>query len=108
MSAMTTLILFTLSIATAKNTETYICYGKEETYNCIKYDGNDPNVYDYSERYNQGSGRVYEFSDAGTRNPYAPADDEPGKLSTEIEPVNQTPVFIPYNPFYLFQLGRNQ
>lgn len=102
MSAMITLILLTLNIATATTTETYICYGQEENYHCIKYNGHNPNLYDYSKRRDQGSGGVYEFSDAGTRNPYAPADDEPGQLNQDESRVSNTPAFIPYSPVYLF------
>lgn len=104
---MILLILMTLKITTATETiETYICHGKEENYRCYKYNGRDPDVYDYTSR-KKSSIHVYEFDDSGTRNPYAPADDEPGRLDKNAKDdknkINtDLPVFIPYNPVYLF------
>ena len=105
MSAKIILILMILNIeakAETSDTETYICQGSEETYNCVKYNGHDSNVYDYSRNTPKGSGRVYEFSDAGTRNPFAPPDDEPTRLDEKDQASKEIPVFIPYNPAYLF------
>lgn len=94
------LIVMTLNTATAA-IETYICHGKEETYNCYRYTGNDPNVYEYTKSFNKINISVYEFSDAGTRNPYAPSDNESGVTNDENN-SSISPVFIPYNPAYLF------
>lgn len=105
MSAKIILILMILNIeakAKTSDTETYICYGREKSYNCVKYNGRDSNVYEYTRNSSKSSGRVYEFSDAGTRNPYAPSDDEPTRLDEPATPTKDIPVFIPYNPAYLF------
>jgi hypothetical protein len=99
---MISLILLILKTPTATaDTETIICYGKEETYNCIKYNGHNPDLYEYNTNYEKLSSNVHEFNDAGTRNPYAPADNESGRID-ENEKTESTPVFIPYNPYFLF------
>lgn len=99
------LILLNLNDATAKDTtETYICSGREESYNCVKYNGKDPNVYSYTSTRSDNSPSVYEFDDSGTRNPYAPADSEGSRDgSADSIAKSDTPIFIPYNPFYLYQ-----
>lgn len=91
-----------LNTLTASATETYICYGKEETYHCTKYNGGGPGVYNYSQYYYSNNITVHEFGDSGTRNPYAPPDESSEEI-TEIPP-RPTPVFIPYDPNFLFQL----
>ncbi len=100
MKIVTLLIMMTLSTAIA-DIETYICHGKEKTYNCYRYTGGDLNVYDYPKLFNKINISVYEFSDAGTRNPYAPSDNEPGMTDDEND-ASVSPVFIPYTPAYLF------
>lgn len=82
--------------------ETIICQGKEETYNCSEFNGADPNVYDYSEQYNQTTVTIYEFDDSGTRNPYAPSDESNEEIVKAPRSVINTPVFIPYDPRFLF------
>ena len=101
------LILLTLNISTAiADIETYICYGKEETYKCVKYNGNNPDMYDYPVVYGKVTSSVHEFSDAGTRNPYAPPDSESGGVTSESGEKESTPVFIPYSPVFLFGYGK--
>jgi hypothetical protein len=100
---MTLLILLILSREGATTIETYICYGKEKTYNCILYSGADPNVYDYSKRDYQSVGSVHEFSDAGTGNPFVPADES---LESVTEVSGPSSVFIPFEPIFLFNWSR--
>lgn len=97
-----TILLILVTLKTNAATETYICYGKEETYRCLRYSGNDPNVYEYTKQHSSGGVTVHEFNDAGTRNPYAPADeDERIAIDSNAEtPVTQA--FIPYSPLFLF------
>ena len=101
---MILLILLSLNppIATA-DIETFICHGKEETYKCYKYDGRNPNMYDYRGPHDRASFGVHEFSDAGTRNPYAPEDSESGEVGDNDQDSGSTsPVFIPYSPIFFF------
>ena len=100
MKIVTLLIMMTLSFAIA-DIETYICQGKEETYDCYLYTGGDLDVYDYPTLFNNINISEYEFSDAGTRNPDAPSDNESGVMNDENN-GSEGPVFIPYNPAYLF------
>lgn len=96
-----TILLILVTLNVNADTETYICYGKEETYNCLRYTGNDPNVYEYTKRNSGSSGSVHEFSDAGTRNPYAPPDEDQ-RVASESSDTPVTQAFIPYNPLFLF------
>jgi hypothetical protein len=100
MKIVTLLIMMTLNSAIAA-IETYICHGKEETYTCDLYTGGDLDVYEYPKSFNKINISVYEFSDAGTRNPDAPSDNESGVTDDENN-GSISPVFIPYNPAYLF------
>lgn len=103
MKTMILLILLTLSRGKAKaDIETIICEGKEENYNCYKYNGHNPNMYDYSMPFSKNSTDVYEFSDAGTRNPDAPSDYESDSVGDNSNTNYDTPVFIPYSPMFFY------
>jgi hypothetical protein len=112
MRLITILILLIFKSNTAyAEIETIICSGENETYECSRYDGDNDNLYNYSRSYKKLSVNVHGFDDSGTRNPDAPPDSDLGRLGDDSEddsseqPVEKSdPVFIPFDPGYLFPL----
>lgn len=85
-----------LSLAIA--TETIICHGSDETYNCFRYNGGDYDSYDYPENYLSNVINVHEFNDQGSGNPDAADYDAVDRSSGDANDGqrNDSSIFIPY------------
>jgi hypothetical protein len=96
-------LILKLSLAAA--TETIICQGSEESYQCFRYDGGEYERYDYPSTYLSNVINVHEFNDNGTGNPDAGEYDSGASSESSDGGQNQNdyPVFIPFlGPPFIF------
>lgn len=92
-------VMMTMNYTTA--TETIICRGQDETYECDKYNGDDYNVYDYAEVYLSDTIHVYDYSDASYGHPDSYEDETRDQPRIKSNDVYIAPA---YQPFYFLPL----